>query len=271
MTLGILWSALASFGLLLVVFTPLERLFPARRQPAFSRPEWRTDAAFFFGQYLVWSGLAVSLLAAVETGIRTLRLDIPGSSSWTSGAPAWLTCVGAVVAGDLLVYAFHRACHRVPLLWRFHAVHHSSRKLDWLAAHREHPVDGILTQLCQNLPAFLLGIDFALLSALVVFRGAWAIFIHSNTRLPLGPLRFVLGAPELHHWHHARTEETRHNFANLAPWIDALFGTYYCPPRDMGYALGLNEPWPSGYWRQLLAPFRPSRPAPRGSTLPPLV
>ncbi len=170
--------------------------------------------------------------------------------------PSWLAAVEVVVLGDLLVYWFHRACHRFDWLWRFHAVHHSSTHLDWLAAHREHPLDGILTQLCQNLPALLLGFPLEHLAPLIAFRGLWAIFIHSNVSLPLGPLRVLFGAPELHHWHHARVRKTEHNFANLAPWLDKLFGTYHRPSGAETYALGLTEPFPKGYLGQLLAPFR---------------
>src|SRR5438128_1343109 len=80
--------------------------------------------------------------------------------------------------------------------------------------------------------AFLLGFRVAALAGLAAFRGLWAIFVHSNARLPLGPLRTLFGAPELHHFHHARVGRTRHNFANVAPWIDLLFGTHHLPTGD---------------------------------------
>src|SRR5262249_42470844 len=134
--------------------------------------------------------------------------------------------VVAVVLGDLIVYWFHRACHAFDFLWRFHAVHHSSEHLDWLAAHREHPFDGVATQICMNLPAIALGVPVRHVAGIAVLRGMWAIFVHSNVRVPLGPLRWILGAPELHHWHHAKVERTAHNFANLAPYLDWIFGTH---------------------------------------------
>ena len=88
-----------------------------------------------------------------------------------------------------------------------------------------------------------------------MLRGTWAIFIHSNVRLPLGPLRYVLGAPELHHWHHARVPRTQHNFANVAPWVDLVFGTFHLPQGEERWALGVVDPWPKGYFAQLLRPF----------------
>ncbi|MBK7827998.1 sterol desaturase family protein [Nannocystis sp.] len=250
-----LWTAVASLTVLVLVFTPLERVFPARPgQPAL-RPEWTIDLAFFLGQYLVFGVLVVAALHAVHAAILPVSLD-----AWSGGLPLWAQVVVALVLGDLLTYWFHRACHRYAWLWRFHAVHHSSERLDWLAAHREHPVDGVITQICINLPGMLLGLPFAAIGGLIVFRGLWAIFIHSNVRVPLGPLRVLLGASELHHWHHARTTRTRHNFANLAPYLDLLFGTYHRPREPETYPLGLAEPWPRRYLAQLLRPFRTGAP-----------
>ena len=238
-------AALASLVVLIAVFVPLERLFPARQQPIF-RPAWATDAAFFFGQYLLWNVLAISLLRLVAAHCRA-TFSIP--------APKVVLLLGAVVLGDVLVYWFHRACHASNVLWRFHSVHHSSEHLDWLAAHREHPVDGLLTQLMQNLPAILLGVSMGGLAGLAVFRGMWAIFIHSNVRLPLGPFRYLLGAPELHHWHHARGHGLT-NFGNLAPWLDIVFGTHELPP-DKDYPLGISNHRPRRWLASMWTPFVP--------------
>lgn len=158
--------------------------------------------------------------------------------------------------GDFIVYWFHRACHHFDVLWRFHAVHHTSEHLDWVAAHREHPFDGIATAALINLPAVVLGVPSHLLAGIAVFRACWAIFVHSNTRVPLGPLKWLLGAPELHHWHHAR--EARHNFANLAPYLDVLFGTHHAAARD-DYALGLDRSYPKSYLALLVWPITMAR------------
>jgi sterol desaturase/sphingolipid hydroxylase (fatty acid hydroxylase superfamily) len=232
----------ASLLILIVVFVPLERAFPARPEQRALRPGLAVDAVFFAGQYLVWSVVSVAILAQAQHLLA--RIGWSGLAPRT--LPVAVACGLAVVLGDVLVYWLHRACHAWAPLWRFHAVHHSAEHLDFLAAHREHPLDGILTQLCQNLPAFLLGVPLGALAALAVLRGMWAIFVHSNVRLPLGPLRWVLGAPELHH---------------------ALFGTHHCPEGPERYALGLDEPWPPGYLAQLVRPFRLVRPEPHDAGL----
>lgn len=252
--IDLLLGTAASAAILAVIFVPLERVFPARPGQRVLRRELVTDAAFFLGQYLVFAAVAVAALASVDAALGGL---FPAAlRAWSGGLPLWGQAALALVLGDLLTYWFHRACHHFPLLWRFHAVHHSAEELDWVAAHREHPFDGLVTQLCVNLPGIALGLPFAALGGLAAFRGLWAIFIHSNVRLPTGPLGVLLGAPELHHWHHARGPEMRHNFANLAPYLDLLFGTYHRPRGPETYPLGLDDPWPRRYLAQLVRPFR---------------
>src|SRR5262249_22651187 len=79
-------------------------------------------------------------------------------------------------------------------------------------------------------------------------------YIHSNVRLPIGPLRMLIGAPELHHWHHDR-DQFAGNYANISPLMDLLFGTYRCPDHEPA-AFGVNEPIRQNYLAQMIHPFR---------------
>ena len=139
-----------------------------------------------------------------------------------------------------------------------HAIHHTAEHLDWLAAHREHPIDTVYTMGLINLPVFLLGFPLETLAGLIAFRGVWAIYIHSNVRLPLPrPLRVLLGAPELHHWHHDRDRDAG-NYANISPLMDVCFGTYRCPDHEPE-SFGIHEPIARGYLGQMLHPFVPAK------------
>lgn len=251
--LSLLLDTAASFAVLALVFGLLERAFPARPEQPILRRGWLTDLCYFLGQYLLWSALALKILQVVQRDIAALMPA--GLRASVAAQPVWLQALEVLVLSDLTIYWGHRLQHHSALLWRFHAVHHSAERLDWLAAHREHPLDGLYTQTLVNLPAFVLGFPLSVLAGVAAFRGAWAIFIHSNVRLPLGPLRVLLGAPELHHWHHSR-ERFQGNYANLSPLMDLAFGTYHCPD-EAPAAVGLSEPFPQTYLRQLLQPFRP--------------
>ena len=244
------------FLLLFLIFRPLELSFPANRNQRFFRPHWWTDLFFFLGQTLFFNGATFWLLARAQHPLHAMMPDAlltaVAALNW------WWQAILVVLLGDFLIYWGHRLQHRVGFLWRFHAVHHSAEHLDWLAAHREHPVDSIYTILLVNLPIFALGFPIRSLVLFAGFRGLWAIFIHANVRLPIGPLRMLIGAPELHHWHHDRARDAG-NYANVSPLMDLLFGTYRCPDHEPP-ALGLDDPIPQGYLSLLLHPFRRQRP-----------
>lgn len=237
-----------AFLYLLLIFRPLETTFPARPEQEFFRPGWRLDLCFFVAQYLFWSGLVLDLLFQFQ---HYLDGVVPAAfRQAVSAQPWWLQAVEVVLLSDLLIYWGHRLQHRVDFLWKFHSVHHSAEHLDWLAAHREHPLDTIYTIGIVNIPAYLLGFPLVTLGSFMTFRGLWAIFIHSNVRLPVGPLRVLLGAPELHRWHHARDRDAG-NYANLSPLMDLLFGTYRCPDHDPE-AFGISGQAPRTYLEHLL-------------------
>lgn len=256
---------------LCLVFRPLEAAFPARPGQRFFRPHWWTDLLFFLGQYLLWSGVVFWILTQFGGWIDAVVP--PGFRAAVAAQPWWLQAAEVIALSDFCVYWGHRLQHRTPLLWRFHSIHHSAEHLDWLAAHREHPVDTVYTMGLINLPAFVLGFPLETLAGLIAFRGLWAIYIHSNVRLNTGPLRVLFGAPELHHWHHDRDREAG-NYANISPLMDVLFGTYRCPDHEPE-AVGISEPIAKGYFAQMLHPFLPraeQQPAPPAVTAaPPLI
>src|SRR5262245_17415371 len=140
---GILLSCGLSFLFLFLVFRPLEMAFPARLGQRFFRPAWWTDLCFFLGQYLLWTGLVFWLLSHFSERLDSL---MPGGfRDAVATQPWWLQAIEVVLLSDLLVYWGHRLQHRVDWLWRFHSIHHSAEHLDWLAAHREHPLDTVYT------------------------------------------------------------------------------------------------------------------------------
>ena len=118
-------------------------------------------------------------------------------------------------------------------------------------------MDTIYTVGIINLPAFLLGFPLETIAGFIAFRGIWAIYIHSNVRLPIGPVRMLIGSPELHHWHHDRDRDAG-NYANLSPLMDILFGTYRCPDHEPEH-FGLNEPAPRNYLGHMVRPFLPRK------------
>jgi sterol desaturase/sphingolipid hydroxylase (fatty acid hydroxylase superfamily) len=250
--LHILLSTSAAFVVLFLIFRPLEAVFPAKEGQPILRPHWFVDLAFFAGQYLIWNAAVLWLILQCGSSVREFA---PAAfRSFIAKQPIYVQAVIVIVASDFLIYWGHRAQHTFGFLWRFHAVHHTAEHLDWLAAHREHPLDTLYTTALVNLPLFVTGVPISTLVYCAGFRGLWAIYIHSNVRLPIGPLRLLIGAPELHHWHHDR-DRSAGNYANLSPLMDLLFGTYRCPDHEPT-SFGIDGPVRQDYFSLIWYPFR---------------
>ncbi|MEQ1676244.1 MAG: sterol desaturase family protein [Chitinophagaceae bacterium] len=254
-----LYSITAATGFsilfLLLIFVPMEKVFPAKGGQKILRPHWFTDLCFFLGQYLLWGGLALWVINQFGFWLDGI---VPASfRQQVAHQPWWLQAVEVIVLSDFIIYWGHRLQHKAGFLWRFHKVHHSVEHLDWLAAHREHPLDTIYTVGLINVPAFILGFPLETIAGFIAFRGIWAIYIHSNVRLPIGPLRMLIGAPELHHWHHDLNRNAG-NYANISPLMDIIFGTYTCPDHEPE-KFGIKEPFPKNYPAQLLHPMLPEK------------
>ena len=239
---------------LAIIFVPLERLF-ALRPRRILRRGWRTDVV----HYLInGAALKVGIIVAVVVVGTVLRAFVPLSfRSAIAASPSWAQIFATLAITTVGGYAGHRAAHEVPLLWRFHRVHHSIRELDWLAANHLHPLDQIFVRSAAVLPVYALGFGRLSLGAFVVLTTLQAIFVHANVRLTFGPLRWLIATPQFHHWHHAREPEAYNsNYAGEFPAVDALFGTLYLPVQRWPTQYGIDEHEPAGYLRQLVWPLR---------------
>ena len=253
MYLGLDWFLL-NILLLVLLFVPLERLWPLRAQSIF-RPGWTTDGVYFFVSHLL---VQVSTLLTLMPARVLFSWGVnPALQAAVQSQPAAIQFLECVLVADLSEYWVHRIFHRTRWLWRFHAVHHSSTSMDWLAGSRLHIVDVVLTRGLTFVPLFLLGFDTAPLYAYLVFVSIHAVFIHANVSWSFPRwVEAVVVTPRFHHWHHgAEDAAIDKNFAVHLPWLDKLFGTYHAPagewPKEYGIA---GNPVPEGFIAQLAYP-----------------
>jgi sterol desaturase/sphingolipid hydroxylase (fatty acid hydroxylase superfamily) len=257
--------------ILAVVFIPLERLFALRPMKIF-RKGIVTDVGYYFLNGIVPALVLSSPLALVAWW--THRLLPAGFISMVVGLPLWARLFAGMVAGEVGYYWGHRWSHEIPLLWRFHAVHHSAEEVDYLVSTRAHPVDIVFSRLCEFTPMYVLGlaspVDFkgSLVPVLVTVIGTlWGFFIHANVNWRFGPLEWLISTPAFHHWHHTNDgpEVINKNYAPLLPWVDWLFGSLYLPKDKQPERYGINQPMSPILFGQLVEPFmvwrRPSSPA----------
>ena len=257
------------FGLVLLaaLLWPIERAWPALPGQPLWRRGIRTDLAYWFFTPLVTKsitrgGLVVAvLLLALGTGVPLDRGHVQafftGADQLVRRQPMGLQVLEVLLLGDLVGYWTHRLFHG-RMLWRFHAVHHGSKQLDWLSSVRLHPVNDVVSRVAQVVPVLLLGFPPTVLAGYVPFLTLYAILLHANVRWSFGPLRYVLASPAFHRWHHTSEEQgLDKNFAGLFTFLDLLFGTFHMPPGRQPERFGLtNEEVPEGLLAQLAYPFR---------------
>jgi sterol desaturase/sphingolipid hydroxylase (fatty acid hydroxylase superfamily) len=260
----------ARLMVVLAIFVPLERFWSARRQK-FLRVAFATDLAYYFFANLLPKFFLVVPISALAWA---LHRAVPAAFYATmADLPAWLRLALALLAGEIGFYWGHRAMHAVPMLWRFHAIHHASEDMDFLVNTRAHPVDLFLSRLAGLVPIYLLGLAqpmgdrVDMVPVLFALIGSfWGFFVHANLSWRFGWLESVVATPAFHHWHHTNDGPAfiDKNFASMLPWLDRVFGTFYLPKRAFPSAYGIEAQMPAGFWNQMFFPFsRGTPPAPQ--------
>lgn len=255
--LGLDWFLL-DLLLMTLIFSPIEVLWPAYPKQSVFRPEWLLDVVYFLSTHLpIRVTTPLILLPATQL---TYLVSNEGVHAWVGGLPWLLQFLLAVLVADLAEYWIHRALHVVPWMWRFHAIHHSSRSLDWIAGSRAHLIDDIIIRGGMLIPMmFLFPQD--IIVAYLLFVTIHATWAHCNFGPSIKWLEPFVVFPRFHHWHHtSQVEAIDKNFAIHFPWIDKLFGTYYYPADRWPETYGLHqEPIPAGFWGQTFYPFIPRK------------
>lgn len=250
--------------LLLLVFPPLERLFAVHPQKIF-RKSWFVDLGYYFLNGLLPKLLLVFPAAAIAWGMHRL---VPGTvHQWTASLPLVPRLVAALVAGEFGYYWGHRWTHEIPLLWRFHSIHHSPEEMDWLVSSRAHPLDFVFVRLCGFVPLYAVGLaqpvtrgQLDVMPLFVLLVGSmWGFFIHANLRWRFGWLSLLISTPAFHHWHHTNDEHIDKNYASMLPIMDILFGSWYMPRKQWPPKYGINTPTAPGLAGQLVQPFLPQK------------
>lgn len=243
-----LWSVV----LFAVVFLPLEHMFPARQAAKMTGERLLTHFA-----YVVLSPVIVTTcFGVVFAAIMTVAGDQQQAARW----PLWVQVIAVIALGDLGIWIAHYLSHKLPLLWRFHRIHHSADSLSWLTAYRVHPIDQIWDLAWQVFPALLLGFSAKALLIYGFFYGWYSLLLHANIKLNYGPLGYVFSNPQFHHWHHAlESEAYDKNFAALFCLWDRMFGTAHSPRSQLPQGYGVEAPPRENYLHQLAEPFLPTK------------
>lgn len=248
-------SVAAAIGVSCEALAPPPGGRPSKRR---SLHAYATDLTHAIGnRYLI---LPLVTAAAALIGPFVADVVPSGVGEGFAVLPGWAQVVLILVMADFMNYWSHRALHQVPWLWRFHAVHHSTERLDWLATSRGHPIDLVFAILTISFPAFALG-RVAIAPWILTFFFIYPFVCHSDTRIEVPYVSWILVTPKFHHWHHADDPMAYdRNFGAILSIWDRLFGSVIEPadfPDRYGIAGSqLNE---ADYVGHLIIPFLPSR------------
>jgi sterol desaturase/sphingolipid hydroxylase (fatty acid hydroxylase superfamily) len=184
----------------------------------------------------------------------------------TRNLPFWAQCVGILLIQDVVLYVIHRLFH-TRAGWKYHAIHHSPKVVDWMTMVRFHPINNLMEFALADTIVLLMGFSPEALVTLIPFNTIYSGMVHANLNWTFGPLKYVFASPVFHRWHHTTQEAgLNKNFASTFPILDLMFGTFYMPAGQLPEHFGNGEAdFPEGFWGQFLHPFR------RKATPPPPV
>jgi sterol desaturase/sphingolipid hydroxylase (fatty acid hydroxylase superfamily) len=245
--------------LIATLFINVELFFRLKKDQGILRRGWQVDLTHYVVNHIFNGGLVFLLFLPAQW--LEVAFGLQAVQDFCSALPLLVQVFLIMLVTDLAQYWLHRAFHQVPFLWRFHRIHHSIEKMDWLAGSRLHIVDVITMRSLSLVPMVLLGFSVEAINIYLPILALQSVFIHCNLEFELAWLQKSLTTPKYHHWHH--TSDARHldrNFAISLPLLDLLFGTYYSPRGKWPGAYGLTgNKLEEKYIAHFLAPFTGER------------
>lgn len=194
----------------------------------------------------------------VVFGVEALRFLLPNLSNGFLKIPStwqlWTHVPIIVFISEFSFYWVHRLTHKLPLLWEFHRVHHSSTSYQSLMTSRFHPVDSLLFAAPYVFLVHALEINLEVVFWFGVFQSFMDRYGHSNINGPRWTGYFIT-TPHFHAWHHSTDRRAwDKNFSRDFVFLDYLFGSAFYPKNETAKEFG--EPgYPAHFHTQFFRPF----------------
>ncbi len=190
-----------------------------------------------------------------------LTMLLPWSGIWPSQWPMGVQLLMAVLIADCGITLMHWLSHRSPLLWRFHAVHHSVTRFYGFNGLLKHPLHQLIETAAGTTPLILLGMPQDIAALLAFAIGLQLLLQHSNVDMRIGMLRHLLALAPVHRFHHQKWAGVGDvNFGLFTTLWDHLLKTAVFEPQTRfgpgDFGIGNQPDYPRDYFGQLLQPFR---------------
>jgi len=253
---------LVIFASIFIVLFLAERLFPLRRRKSSQL------GRFVINMAMTGIALTVGSFVVRNAALNTSEWGL--AHSWSAvvmeSLPGWVRIVTGILLMDMTFYFWHRANHRISLLWRFHNVHHIDPDMDVSTSFRFHFVEILYSTVFRVLQVLVLGLTPVTYVTYEIFFTSATMFHHSNVRLPLRIERLVnkvIVTPRMHGVHHSAVmKETNSNYSVIFCWWDMLCKSLILnvPQSVINVGVpGYQSKGDNRFWNLLIMPFTRQR------------
>ncbi len=246
------------FGVYLVLvlcIAFLERAMPHETRWNANDGQVKNDFFYTFFSYIFVGAVAEAAVIAGVAKLVIFSTTLSSGGIWPSDLPVWSQFILLLFVAEVGAYLAHRISHEVPLLWRFHAIHHSAPSLYWFNTGRFHPVDVLETVVLALPLPIILGAPADLMFTFTCFTMFVGVLSHCNIEMRFGILNWIFNTPGVHRWHHSRVlKEGNSNYGENLMLLDVLFRTHFTSDRRPT-VVGTGTPVPLSIWGQMFRPF----------------
>jgi sterol desaturase/sphingolipid hydroxylase (fatty acid hydroxylase superfamily) len=219
-------------------FLVLELLIPLKSFRFFKKGFWLELLLYTILQSVL---LPVLVFKLIE------YLYAPFQQHLITGLPTYLQVIILILSVEFIAYWVHRLNHAWWPMWRLHEVHHTSEELTCLSAARIHFLEIIFIRIVGAGLLAILGATETTLYVFTIFDAFMALFIHSNIKVNVGPLKYIFNSPQMHHIHHSnQLKYQQSNYGDKITIYDWLFGTALTLPatdlEKLEYGIGYDYP-----------------------------
>ena len=249
----------ATFGGILLLLL-IEPLFPRRVGAKDQSSRWINNIGLALLNFYLLAYFGILYASSSLAGM--LQPETPLFDYL--GLPLAVSIIVTVFAFEFMGYWVHRALHRIPLLWRIHAVHHNDTEFDVTTSHRHHPFEGMIFTVLAFPLMLWLGVPVVAAITYNALRLFISLLTHANIQIPQPAdslLRKFVVTPDFHRMHHSSDQQyTDSNYGVITPWFDYLFGTatrlpyQEIPAMELGLHY-LRKPEESRIDKLLILPF----------------
>jgi sterol desaturase/sphingolipid hydroxylase (fatty acid hydroxylase superfamily) len=219
------WKGIPILAGLFIFLFLVENKFELRKRVQQKKKRTMINSLVSIPSFVLLRFMLLPVMVWLASQNETLQIGL----NYLYKLPVWLEASIAFLIIDFTNYLWHILNHKLPVLWRFHIVHHTDLDLDVTTAARFHYGELIGSVFFRGAFVFLCGAGPMLV---LIYEIAFEIatqFHHSNLKLPVKVERIIntiFVTPRMHGIHHSIVKnETDSNYAVIFSFWDRICKT----------------------------------------------